>query len=91
MLPTFGSMNQQALSVSKSPVIETELFVYPNPATDQLNIHIQGQIPPVMAVYNAFGHLVIKEEFTSNLDVSQLVSGLYVLQVGGSSIMFQVQ
>lgn len=91
MLPTFGSMNQQALSVSKSPVIETELFVYPNPATDQINIHIQGQIPLVMAVYNAFGHLVIKEEFTSNLDVSQLVSGLYVLQVGGSSIMFQVQ
>ena len=91
MLPTFGSQNQQALSVSRGPITERQLFVYPNPATDRLYIHINGQLPAKMAVYNAVGQLVINEEFMSSLDISYLVSGLYVLQAGGSFILFQVQ
>ena len=57
----------------------TDFTLYPNPAQDILNIETQQQIETVK-IYNLQGQL-IKEVSTNSIDVSNLNTGLYFVQV----------
>jgi len=54
-------------------------ILYPNPAQDILNVESQQQIEN-LKIYNLQGQL-IKEDSSSRIDVSNLSSGLYFIQV----------
>jgi len=55
------------------------LKISPNPATDILNI--EGELSKKVNVYDWQGKLVLKAVHTSKINVSQLVSGIYFLEV----------
>jgi hypothetical protein len=57
--------------------IEENLIVYPNPASDIININKNVDIN----VYNILGDMIISKQNTNVLDVSKLKSGMYNLQI----------
>mgnify|MGYP000455462647 CR=1 FL=1 len=56
-----------------------DLTIYPNPTQNILNLESNQQIERVK-IYNLQGQL-IKEGFSNSIDISQLTSGLYFVQV----------
>ncbi|MCW3071771.1 MAG: hypothetical protein JWO44_1661 [Bacteroidetes bacterium] len=68
--------------------IDSDLFVYPNPANDQLNIETSRQLEENAAVevYSIEGKLVysymlLKHQKSMTVDISHLSEGLYFLRV----------
>jgi hypothetical protein len=60
----------------------TSIKLYPNPVkTGMLNIEILGTTPKDYVLFNFVGQVVGKGVFTERLDVSQLQSGVYIIQV----------
>ncbi|MCF6170074.1 MAG: T9SS type A sorting domain-containing protein [Bacteroidales bacterium] len=62
---------------------ENPLSIYPNPATNTLNITAKdGQAIQEVSIYNLTGQLVFRGEMKNNsIDISQLQSGMYVVEV----------
>ncbi|MGM0566598.1 MAG: T9SS type A sorting domain-containing protein, partial [Bacteroidota bacterium] len=61
---------------------ETAMNVYPNPATDHLNITTEEDITEIR-VLNASGQVMLQKEINSNeysLNVGNLDAGIYILQ-----------
>lgn len=53
--------------------------VYPNPAKEKITI--DGIRPDEVQVYNAYGHLVKTVRGTNEIDVAELVEGVYLLRI----------
>lgn len=83
LLSTNGMVS--APTISNSPTIS----VYPNPATDQLKITVNGNTNLTAALYSSLGQLVKQFQLNSNgvatVDVSHLEKGIYLLRVGTQS------
>ena len=69
--------------------------VYPNPATNDLNIHIPVTTSEktTVKVYDVIGDLVISQDYNSvnliNLNITTLTKGLYVIQIQNGNQVFQ--
>jgi hypothetical protein len=75
---TFDSTNA-SLSVEDLELL-SGLLVYPNPATDILNISSQLELKKVV-IFNLLGKQVVETTATSQIDVSHLSAGIYLLNV----------
>lgn len=62
--------------------------VYPNPASNVLNINLNGNQVDVIALYDASGRLVLNASSSTNtnIDISTLAKGVYNLQLKGASV-----
>lgn len=70
----------EALSVNDH--ILSQLSVYPNPTNDIVTVKIPSNIEVVsMKLFDVLGNLVLKNANTTRLDVSNLSSGLYLLDI----------
>ena len=70
----------EALSVNDN--ILSQLSVYPNPTNDIVTIKMPFNIEVVsMKLFDVLGNLVLKNANTTRLDVSNLSSGLYLLDI----------
>ena len=70
----------EALSVNDN--ILSQLSVYPNPTNDIVTIKMPSNIEVVsMKLFDVLGNLVLKNANTTRLDVSNLSSGLYLLDI----------
>ncbi len=62
--------------------ILSQLSVYPNPTNDIVTVKMPSNIEVVsMKLFDVLGNLVLKNANTSRLDVSNLSSGLYLLDI----------
>jgi hypothetical protein len=70
----------EALSINDN--ILSQLSVYPNPTNDIVTVKMPSNIEVVsMKLFDVLGNLVLKNANTSRLDVSNLSSGLYLLDI----------
>ncbi len=76
--PYWGPCNA-LVSTENSDITSTNLSVFPNPTNHILNIN--NDFPKKVNIYDLQGKLVLKAANTSKIDVSQLVSGIYFLEV----------
>ena len=68
--PSFGLDDQNQLDIS----------IYPNPVIDKL--FIQGLSNPTkISVYNILGKLVLSKTTSSEINVDNLQSGIYILKI----------
>ncbi len=72
----------------------TQILIYPNPATDHLNI--QGQYVEILdvSIYNHIGQLVKKEivsGFTKTINIFGLQSGIYFVDVNCTSGVYRAK
>ncbi len=64
---------------------ESDLFVFPNPATEFLRIEGDGS---AVSIYNILGVKMIDSESNSDIDVSGLVPGVYFIRHGARTLRF---
>jgi len=78
------------VGVDEMPTENETLLVYPNPASDQLNIKLSGQESGVtqLSIYNLAGSKVYEQSVTTNesiqrfrLNIADYQAGLYVVIV----------
>lgn len=78
--------SQSSISIVENPEFLVEK-VYPNPATDFVNIQLNSGKESTLKVFNSQGKLMhTVESSTANiqLDLSSLSAGLYIIQVSNS-------
>lgn len=66
--------------------------VYPNPASDKLNIIMDFKKPETVVVFNMAGQKVLESQIASNksfINVSNLPKGVYVLTIKGTSFTYK--
>jgi len=64
--------------------------VYPNPATNQLNINLLGNPGKIARILDFSGKLNLETTLTSDvsiIDISHLPNGLYLLEIAGGGII----
>jgi hypothetical protein len=67
-----------------STVIQHEVKIYPNPTLDQINFSVEAD---KVEIFNVSGNLLVSKESISNIDVSALIEGLYIVLIyKGSNI-----
>jgi hypothetical protein len=62
-----------------------EMNLFPNPAKDLLNISYHGSKPDHIEVINLLGEQLYTGPFKSQLDVTGLTNGMYVLRIWNNS------
>ncbi len=86
MIIDYVKVYQEApLSAGKDLDLKSTLKLYPNPASDK--IQISSTIPiSSLALYDVYGKLIFtKENDTQSIDVSRLNSGVYFLEVSSNT------
>ena len=67
---------------------ELDLFVYPNPVSDKLNIEVGREFNDELSLrlFSASGQLMHNATYTGNsIDVSMLSPGIYILELANQS------
>jgi hypothetical protein len=75
------------------PTVINKLIVYPNPTTGQLTIE-QPAPSALLQLYNMYGVVVLSQNLNSTqsqLNIGQLVSGVYVVKVISPQGVWQTQ
>ncbi len=73
---------------------ELSVVVYPNPAKDQVSIDWEENSNTLqLKLYDAFGKLMIEKQIVKgqNLDISELPSGVFILQLNGLNKQSQLR
>ncbi len=80
----------QHQTVSQEDLQTPRLSVYPNPATDWLQVNgFNGADQGVISIVDASGKMLMQQNFSngfSAIDVSKLSAGMYILQFSGSNL-----
>lgn len=71
-------------SVSTNETTKDVLTVYPNPVANTLFFDVEGQEELIVVVYDLSGKVVMNEQVTTSLDVSQLSEGSYTIVVNNT-------
>jgi uncharacterized repeat protein (TIGR01451 family) len=80
--------------LNESTVQGNNLMIYPNPAQGEVFIGLPADVPPqgTIQLFDLFGKLVAAQPYmsanTQKIDVSLLSSGMYFIQVAGTSGLF---
>ncbi|NND34821.1 MAG: T9SS type A sorting domain-containing protein [Saprospiraceae bacterium] len=72
---------QMTTAENSSTSATSEYTIYPNPASDYINIRSVGNHRVEATLYNAIGTPVINIATPGEIDVSQLDAGMYFLQI----------
>ena len=59
----------------------TPISIYPNPATDIINIAIEGQLSYVATLYDFSGRLITTEVNADHLTTTSIPDGIYIFEV----------
>ncbi|MES2619734.1 MAG: T9SS type A sorting domain-containing protein, partial [Bacteroidota bacterium] len=83
-----GCLSQQSNTIFVSVTGIEELTtgsisVYPNPATNQLNINLGGLQEAEVRIFNVDGKLIIetRQSINNSLDISNLAIGIYLVEI----------
>lgn len=77
--------DSSVLSVNEFTTIKNELIVYPNPISSRFSIRLKDNIViDGIEIFNSIGAKVFEDKNVrqkQNIDISQLVKGIYILKV----------
>lgn len=64
---------------------ELECTIFPSPADDVIHLFTGGEVPALVSLYTLSGQMVKTERMCSELDVSFISPGAYILEITSSS------
>ena len=70
-----------AIITSAEPILKSGLSVYPNPATNMINVTWEGIAPEQVRLFTLTGDLVIDTSASSEIKTAGLPEGLYLILV----------
>jgi hypothetical protein len=70
-----------------SPPTATDFTIYPNPSNGIFNISANGIVPnsTQINIYNTLGQIVLSTSYSSQIDISSISAGLYILNINYNS------
>ncbi len=82
-MPYFAKISYNPTSVNDLDIKSGSLFLNPNPVRDIFTIEgYNGDLKDLIQIFNLHGIKVFETEFNENLDVGNLLSGVYILKIG---------
>lgn len=79
--PYFGAK----ATIGIHPTAEMDVAIYPNPAKDFIHISVAHPEQTRMELYNLLGQRILSQEQVSDITVSSLPAGTYILHLYGPS------
>jgi len=77
-----GNANNFTVGLKELKADEISLILYPNPATQALNIQIQSPVQPVsMKILDQVGREIYSGEFSAKTDISKWSAGMYYVEI----------
>ncbi|MBL4604548.1 MAG: BspA family leucine-rich repeat surface protein, partial [Flavobacteriaceae bacterium] len=76
-----GDINICARSLSTTVEELTEFSIYPNPATDRIQVSNTTQNNIVVQIVDVAGRVVLKKQNQKSIDISGLKAGVYFVQI----------
>ena len=61
--------------------LEANIQLFPNPATNEVIVTINGAAPSEVTIFDATGRFVMSAQRTSRIDIQSLAAGVYTLRV----------
>lgn len=84
LYPTIGAQNTTPLNVFKPEISRVKLSVYPNPASDEVNIKFSESVDRELFLYNSIGKLIktirLNHQDKIQLCLIEHAKGLYFIQ-----------
>lgn len=70
-----------------------EIKIYPNPASDFINVEMKNQIDSKVRIYNSCGSMISEATNKTRIDISEYPSGLYFISIltGNNSYTKKIQ
>jgi|GEM_PF-6989549 len=62
-------------------IANTSINIYPNPTSDIVNIKVDGNLNYIVKMYELKGRLVVRGENINQLNIDDLQSGVYLLEI----------
>lgn len=70
------------VGINENTIQNTELSIYPNPSTSDLNVVISDTYKPKrINIFSNLGSLVFTNNYSSQISISQLQAGIYVIEI----------
>ena len=70
--------------------LQTSILIYPNPATDELNITDEVDGSVVLSIYTPAGQLVLQERSVKGpIDISGVHAGMYIIEIRFNNMIFR--
>jgi hypothetical protein len=88
----YGSVNNPLNTncVTGISEVESSYRIFPNPVTEQITIQSKQRIQDSAYIYDSSGKVIREipatKTFNTNIDVSALPAGLYIIRIGNSSL-----
>ncbi len=91
-IENYGNLSSCSPLNINSELNLSNAFIYPNPANDKIHVNLNNfSNATVIKIYDIEGKVVIEDENISlenTIDISQLISGLYMIQIEGQIAYF---
>ena len=73
--------NTAVLGIKEDFLLNTSLFIYPNPTSSELNISLPGDVKAeLFTVFNTLGQHVL-DSTSAPIDITKLKSGMYIVRI----------
>jgi len=76
----YTAVGGDCLITSVDEIAESEINIYPNPTTGQLNIETERRFSEIK-VFDVAGNLLLDRSFSNEIDLEGIVSGIYLLEL----------
>ena len=71
--------NNANIGIENEAINNIQVSVYPNPASNHLNINSNSPLIKSMAIYNTEGKIVYTSNIQSSIDISKYANGVYMI------------
>jgi len=71
----------QDLTTSVYEVSSSTVSIYPNPASDMINIEVDGELDFQVSLYDLNGKMMVTERHATRLSIDAIPAGIYLLEI----------
>ena len=76
----YTAVSDGCLLTSVDEILESEINIYPNPTTGQLNIETERRFSEIK-IFDVTGKLLLDQNFSNQIDLGGFVPGLYLVEL----------
>jgi hypothetical protein len=82
-----GHANHFIVGLNESISVVSNLLLFPNPASDKLHITTDSDFSSAeIFIYSQLGTIVLRKAYSSEIDISSLSSGIYLIEVKSDKV-----
>lgn len=76
-----GDVQDTTLGINDMSFLDTQIILYPNPATKAFVVHSNNEVIKRVEIYSTLGTFLFAHESGNKIDVSSLSKGMYIVNI----------